>query len=484
MALNGNNQSRAPIAEALEELRSMRIVPFDVPGHKRGKGNAELTRFLGSQCMELDANSMKPLDNLSHPVSVIRDAEILAAEAFGARHAFFIVNGTTAAVQNMIFFALRRGDKIILPRNVHKSVISALVICGGVPVFVDTPVHKELKIALGMTVGSVMRAVKEHPDAKAVLVNNPTYYGICSEIGKLAELAHDAGMLLLADEAHGTHFYFGDGLPPSATSVGADLSAVSMHKSGGSLTQSSILLCGRSIDPESLRQTINLTQTTSASYLLLASLDLSRKNLAENGKQIFDKVTSLANYARREINSLGKYYAYGAETVGHEGITAFDTTKLAVCTTGTGLSGIEVYDLLRDEYDIQIEFGDTTNILAYISVGDRPQDIERLVGALSEISRRFSRPAESLPLFTMPAAVTRCDPQTAFYSKQESLPLDGCIGRVCCEIVMSYPPGIPILAPGEEVTAEAVDYIKFAAERGCFLSGTHDPEVKRLQVMA
>ncbi len=476
-------QQRAPIAQALQNFKEMRVVPFDVPGHKRGKGNPELTQFLGRQCMEMDVNSMKPLDNLGHPVSVIREAEELAAAAFGAHHAFFIVNGTTAAVQNMVFHCCGRGDKIILPRNVHKSVISALILCGGVPVYVDTPIHPVLQIALGMPVEGVRRAIAAHPDAKAVLVNNPSYYGICSDLPAIEKLTHAAGMLLLVDEAHGTHLYFGEGLPPSAMAVGADLAAVSMHKSGGSLTQSSFFLCGNRVDPEQLRQTVNLTQTTSASYLLLASLDLSRKNLALHGKEIFRHVTEMARYARDEINQIGTYYAYGAELVDGVDVAGFDVTKLAVCTSGTGLSGIEVYDLLRDEYDIQIEFGDTANILAYISVGDRQQELERLVGALSEISRRFRRPPETQPPYPMPEAVLRCSPQEAFYAAKESLPLEECMGKICCEMVMSYPPGIPILAPGEEVTEEAVDYIRFAGERGCFLSGTHDPEVRCLQVL-
>lgn len=478
------DQNKSPIAQALEEFRAMRVVPFDVPGHKRGKGNAELTAFLGRQCMEMDVNSMKPLDNLGHPVSVIREGELLAAEAFGARHAFFVVNGTTAGVQTMVFFACGRGEKIILPRNVHKSVLSALVLCGGVPVYVDTPVYPKMQIATGMPLESVAQAIRENPDAKAVLVNNPTYYGICSDLAGIAKLTHDAGMLLLVDEAHGTHFYFGENLPPSAMSVGADLAAVSMHKSGGSLTQSSFLLCGKNIDPEALRQTINLTQTTSASYLLLASLDLSRKNLALKGTEIFRHVSDLAAYARDEINQIGTYYACGEELAGVDGCFRFDPTKLTVSTAGTGLSGIEVYDLLRDEYDIQIEFGDTGNILAYISVGDRRQEIERLVGAMSEISRRFRRPISELPAYPMPQAVVRCGPGEAFYAKKQSLPLAACIGKICCEMVMSYPPGIPILAPGEEVTEQAADYIRFAGERGCFLSGTLDPEVKNLQVMA
>lgn len=476
-------QQNAPIAEALETFQSMRVVPFDVPGHKRGKGNAELTDFLGNRCMQLDVNSMKPLDNLGHPVSVIAQAEQLAAEAFGAHHAFFMVNGTTAAVQNMVLFACKQGDKIILPRNVHKSVLSALVLCGGVPVYLDMPVHNSLHIALGSPLAAVKAAIRQHPDAKAILVNNPTYYGICSDLAGIVAAAHEAGMLVLADEAHGTHLYFGQNLPPAALHVGADLAAVSMHKSGGSLTQSSFLLCGKGVDAQRLRQTINLTQTTSASYLLLASLDLSRKNLALHGHQIFAQVSELVTYARCEINKLGGYYAYGDELIDSETVAGFDTTKLAVCTVGIGLSGIEVYDLLRDEYDIQIEFGDTTCILAYVSVGDRLQDIERLVGALAEIARRFRRNAESLPCVAMPPAVVQCSPQQAFYANSVSLPLAACLGQVCCEMVMAYPPGIPILAPGELVTPEALDYIQFAGQRGCFLSGTHDPTVQHLQVM-
>lgn len=477
------NQNRAPIAEALEEFKKMRVVPFDVPGHKRGKGNPELTRFMGQTAMGLDVNSMKPLDNLTHPVSVIREAEELAAAAFGAHHAFFVVNGTTAAVQDMVFFSVKRGEKILLPRNVHKSVLSALVLCGGIPVYVDAPIHPELHIALGMSVADVKAAIAENPDAKAILINNPTYYGICSDLFEITRIAHEAGMLVLVDEAHGTHFYFGANLPPSAMAAHADLAAVSMHKSGGSLTQSSFLLCGERIDPEQLRQTVNLTQTTSASYLLLASLDLSRKNLALNGESIFARVTRMAEYARDEINKIGTYYAYAAEIIDGESACGFDTTKLVISTVGAGLSGIEVYDILRDEYDIQTEFGDTSNILAYISVGDREQEIERLVGALSEVSRRFSRPPEELPPYPMPKTVVHCSPQEAFYSQKCSLPLEECIGKICCEIVMSYPPGIPILAPGELITEEAADYIRFAGGRGCFLSGTHDPEVKNLQVM-
>ena len=223
------SQENAPIYEALERLRKMRVVPFDVPGHKRGRGNPELARLLGEKCMSMDVNSMKPLDNLCHPVSVIRQAEELAAEAFGAAHAFLMVGGTTSAVQAMVLSVAKRGEKIILPRNVHRSVIGAMVLCGAVPVYVNPQCNDRLGIPLGMTVEDVKKAIEENPDAKAVLVNNPTYYGICSDIRSIVKLAHDHGMYCLADEAHGTHFYFSDQLPVSAMEAGADMAAVSMH---------------------------------------------------------------------------------------------------------------------------------------------------------------------------------------------------------------------------------------------------------------
>ena len=477
------NQSRAPIYEALQMFREMRVVPFDVPGHKRGRGNPELTAFLGEQCVSIDVNSMKPLDNLCHPVSVIREAEELAAEAFGAAHAFLMVGGTTSAVQSMILSVCKRGDKIILPRNVHRSVINALVLCGAIPVYVNPEVDVKLGISLGMKREQVAKAIAAHPDAVAVLVNNPTYYGICSDLKAIVGMAHRAGMYCLADEAHGTHFYFGENMPVSAMEAGADMAAVSMHKSGGSLTQSSLLLAGPAMQEGHVRQIINLTQTTSASYLLLSSLDISRRNLALRGREDFRRVMRLAEYARSEINGIGGYYAYSRELCNGDSVFDFDVTKLSVNTLDIGLAGIEVYDLLRDEYNIQIEFGDLGNILAYLSVGDRLQDVERLVSALSEVRRRFSRSKAGLMAqeYIDPQVVV--SPQDAFYAENESLLLRETEGRVCSEFVMCYPPGIPILAPGERITSEILDYIEYAKEKGCSMTGPENPEIERLNVL-
>ena len=477
------SQDRAPILEALEKMKRARLVPFDVPGHKRGRGNPELTEFLGEQCLSVDVNSMKMLDNLCHPVSVIRDAEALAADAFGATHAFFMVGGTTSAVQAMVLTACKRGDKIIMPRNVHRSAINAMILCGALPVYVNPQMDSMLGISLGMSVADVEKAILENPDAKAVFVNNPTYYGICSDIKSIVKLAHDHNMLVLADEAHGSHLYFSDRLPVAAMHAGADMAAISMHKSGGSLTQSSMLLIGEKVPVGYVHQIINLTQTTSASYLLLSSLDVSRRNMALRGKEMVDKIIDLVEYARNEINTIGDYYAYSKEMINGDSIFDFDITKLSVYTRSIGLAGIEVYDLLRDEYDIQTEFGDIANLLAYVSVGDRPKDIERLVSALAEIRRNYRQTGRKMLKAEYISPQVVAPPQEAFYSAKESLPIDKTLGRVCSEFVMCYPPGIPILAPGEIVTEEILQYIHYAKKKGCSMTGPEDMDIKYLNVM-
>ncbi|MDD3230988.1 MAG: aminotransferase class I/II-fold pyridoxal phosphate-dependent enzyme [Oscillospiraceae bacterium] len=476
-------QKCAPIYTALERFRKQRVVPFDVPGHKRGRGNPELVELLGERCVNIDVNSMKPLDNLCHPVSVIKEAEELAADAFGAAHAFLMVNGTTSSVQAMILSVCKPGDKIIMPRNVHKSAINALILCGAIPVYIDPKVDTHLGIPLGSELSDARAAVEANPDAVAILINNPTYYGICSDLKGLVKLAHEHHMLALVDEAHGTHLYFGPDLPCSAMEADADMSAVSMHKSGGSLTQSSILLVGPRVNAGYVGQIINLTQTTSASYLLMSSLDISRRNLALRGKESFAKVVNMAQYARHEINDVGGYYAYGTELINGGSIYDFDTTKLAVYTRGIGLTGIEVYDLLRDEYDIQIEFGDLSNMLAYISIGDRIQDIERLVGALADIRRLYSQPKSESFTAEYISPTVAVSPQKAFYAEKESLPIRETAGRICGESVMCYPPGIPMLAPGEVITQEIIDYILFAKEKGCSMQGPESPDISKLNVL-
>ncbi len=477
-------QRVTPLADALDAQRINRLAHFDVPAHKSGRMNPELAEYFGKLCMELDVNSMKPLDNLGHPVSVIRDAQRLAAEAFGADDAFFMVNGTTSAVQAMIMATCTAGDEIILPRNVHRSAINALVVCGAIPVYVNPGTDKRLGIPLGMRVADVAKAIAEHPAAKAVLVNNPTYYGICSNLAEIVKLAHAAGMRVLADEAHGTHFYFHEELPVSAMAAGCDMAAASIHKTGGSLTQSSVLLTRRPVNPDYVRQVITLTQSTSASYLLLSSLDIARKNLFFRGREMYQKTMDFADYAREEINELGGYYAFGPELIDGDAVFAFDRTKLSVHTRDIGLAGIEVYDHLRDDYGIQIEFGDVGNLLAILSAGDRMMDVERLISALEEIKRQREKSPIGLFDHEYIDPVIALPPQTAFYAKKRRVPMKESTGLVAGEFVMSYPPGIPIVAPGERITPDVLEHILFAKEKGCFMTGTEDMNLEYINVLA
>lgn len=477
------DQNQTPLMDALSSMRYDRLVPFDVPGHKHGKGNKELTEFLGERCLSVDVNSMKPLDNLCHPVSVIKEAQELAAEAFLAKHSFFMVGGTTSAVQAMILASVKKDDEIILPRNVHQSVINCLVLCGAIPVYINPKTNKRLGIALGMSIDDLEETIKKHNKAKAILINNPTYYGICSDLKQIVEVAHRNNIKVLVDEAHGTHFYFGKDMPISAMAAGADMAAVSMHKSGGSLTQSSILLCGENTNEAYVRKIINLTQTTSASYLLLSSLDISRRNLAIRGEEIFEKVKKFANYAREEINSIGDYYAFSKELINGDSIYDFDETKLSINTLGVGLAGIEVYDILRDEYGIQIEFGDLGNILAYISVGDKTKNIERLISALFEIKRRYKKDNKTLLETSYITPKVILSPQQAFYSEKRAVKLDESVGEISTEFVICYPPGIPLLAPGEFITKEIVEYIKYAKEKSCIITGPESMDVTTINVL-
>jgi len=477
------SKERMPLYEALLEHKNERMAHFDVPGHKGGRGNKELKNFLGENTLKVDVNSMKPLDNLCHPVSVIKEAQALAAKAFKAKEAFFIVNGTTQAVQAMIMSVCKEKEKIIMPRNVHRSAINATVVCGAIPVYVDPGTNKRLGIPLGMSVEDVEKAIEANPDAKAVMVNNPTYYGVCSNLKKIVEIAHEHNMLVLCDEAHGTHFYFGENMPIDAMSAGADMSSVSMHKTGGSLTQSSLLLCGENVNADYVRQVINLTQTTSASYLLMVSLDIARKNLSMYGKEMFKKTVEFASYARSEINKLGGYYAFSSEMENNDDVYVMDPTKLAIHTRDIGLAGIEVYDLLRDDYGIQIEFGDIGNILAIVSFGDRYLEIERLISALQEIKRLHSKSASGMLELEYINPIVVVTPKEAFYSNKESMPITQSKGRVCAEFVMCYPPGIPILAPGELITDKIIDYVVYAKKKGCFMTGTQDMKIENINVV-
>lgn len=478
-------QAETPLFDAMVAYHRRNVVPFDVPGHKHGVGLPEYREYFGSTMLELDVNSMRCLDNLCNPISVIKEAEDLAAEAYGADGAFFLVNGTTIGVQTMILAAVKPGEKIILPRNAHKSAVMSLILSGARPVYIQPEVDENLGIAMGVSLEAVARAIEQNPDAKAVFIVNPTYYGASSDIKTIAAMAHARNMLVLVDEAHGAHMRFHPDLPGCAMSQGADLCAVSMHKTGGSLTQSSILLLREErITYKEVKTAINLLQTTSASYLLLGSLDVARKRMALQGEEILDRVIKLCRNARERLNQIEGIYAFGNELTGNPGVYRFDETKLGINVRGLGLSGFEVYDLLVDEYNIQMELGDMYNVLAIVSVGDTEESITKLCDAVIDLAEKYRKP-DPLKLKTNilynPALIMT--PREAHYSPKHIMPLENVVGEISGESIMTYPPGIPLITPGEKFSQEMVDYIQWLKDEDSQLQGAEDHELNYVKVV-
>lgn len=478
-------QNRTPLFDALKAYHNRNVIPFDVPGHKHGNGLSEFKDYFGSAMLELDVNSMPCLDNLCNPIGVIKEAEDLAAEAYGADSAFFLVNGTSAGVQTMILSVCKPGDKIILPRNCHKSATSALILSGAVPVYVQPHIHEGLGIAMGVKTQDIERAIFDNPDAKAVFIINPTYYGAVSDLKEIIRIAHQNNILVLTDEAHGAHFAFNDTLPYSAIKLGADMSAVSLHKTGGSMTQSSILLLNEErISYSTVKTAINLNQTTSASYLLLGSLDVARKQLALEGEKMLADIMAITQYGRDRINAIPGLYAFGEELVDTPGVFDFDVTKLGVNFRAVGLTGFDVYDILADKYNIQVELSDMYNILAIVSLGDSYASVDALCDALEDLVKHYGK-SEPLNLVTSglinPKVII--SPREAFYNHKISVALDDAIGEISGESIMTYPPGIPLITPGERISKELVDHIKWLKTEKCQLLGPQDPNADYISVL-
>src|SRR5690606_31189058 len=299
------DQSKTPFFDKIKAYGMSDTTPLDVPGHKLGAINNEFREFLGSNVFRLDANAPRGLDNLAKPKGVLKEAQALAADAFGADHAYFLINGTSQGIITMIMTACRAKEKIIIPRNVHKSAINGLILSGAMPIFMKPHIDSELGIANGINIAELKETIEENPDAKAVFVINPTYFGVTSNLKEVVKLAHDHNMLVLVDEAHGAHFGFSEKLPVSAMEAGADMSACSIHKTVGSLTQSSMLLVkGDRVNVNLIQSTLNILQSTSPSSLLMASLDTTRSYMALNRSEKLKELIALAKYARGRINRI------------------------------------------------------------------------------------------------------------------------------------------------------------------------------------
>ncbi|HCX03153.1 MAG TPA: arginine decarboxylase [Clostridiales bacterium] len=480
-----NIQNKTPLANAMIDYRNKNCTPFDVPGHKYGRGVGELVEFYGERTVSIDFNSMKSLDILSDPTSTIKEAEDLLAKAYHADNGYFVVNGTSSAVKAMIMSVCKPGDKIIIPRNAHKSSLSAMILSGAVPVYIQPEYDFEYGVFQGVEFEEVKRIIDKNKDAKAILIINPTYYGAVSDLKKIADYAHKYNIAVLVDEAHGAHFNFHDELPLSSMDAGADIAAVSTHKTGGSLTQSSVVISqGNIVNPKIIRKYLNLNGTTSSSYLLMASIDIARKNLALNGKKIFDSVLHLSRYGRDEINKIYGFKAFGTEIIGKPGVFNFDETKLVVNSCNLGITGFELSDILRDEYNIQVELGDSYNILAVVSLGDDFNSINILIEALKDISIKYRSSIKKVNhLKNIGELEVAMTPRDAFYGDTEKILFKDSIGRISGESIMAYPPGIPIVTPGEVITKEVIEYTHYLRENNALITDIEDKSLNTIKVI-
>ena len=481
------SQSHTPLFSGLVQHSKKNPIQFHIPGHKKGKGMApEFREFVGNNALSIDLINIGPLDDLHQPKGIIKEAQDLAAEAFGADHTFFSVQGTSGAIMAMIMSVCGPGDKIIVPRNVHKSVMSAIVFSGAIPIFIHPEIDEHLGISHGITTDSLIRALEEYPDAKAVLVINPTYFGISADLKSIVEIAHSYDIPVLVDEAHGVHIHFHDDLPLSAMQAGADMAATSVHKLGGSMTQSSILnVKGNRVSYKRVQSVLSMLTTTSTSYLLLASLDVARKELAISGKELLHSTIQLANSIRKRINELDHIYCVGDEILEKDAAFDYDPTKLIISVKDLGLSGFDVEMWLRENYNIEVEMSDLYNILCLITSGDSEEEASILVSALADLCKDRALLAEKIntQVLLPEIPILAVSPRDAFYSETELVPFDDSEGRIIAEFIMVYPPGIPIFIPGEIISEENLVYIKKNRDAGLPVQGPEDFDFRMLRVI-
>lgn len=479
---------RAPLFSALVRHAERNPVQFHIPGHKKGVGmDPEFRNFIGDNALSIDLINIAPLDDLHQPTGVILEAQKLAADAFGADYTFFSVQGTSNAIMTMIMSVCEAGDKIIVPRNVHKSIMSAIIFAGAKPIFLKPVRDPNYGIDHGVTVRSVRRALEKHPDAKAVLVINPTYFGVSANLKEIVDIVHSYNIPVLVDEAHGALIHFHDQLPLSAMAAGADMAATSVHKLGGSLTQSSVLnVKGDRINPRRVQTVISMLTTTSTSYILLASLDTARRNLALNGYKLAEEALRLSDYARKQINEIPGLKCYGREILGEEATYDLDPTKLCIHVRELGITGYDAENWLRECFNLEVELSDMYNILCFVTPGDNEETIGILLAALRKLSEENYNVREARELIvveTPPIPQLTLTPRDAFYGDTEIIPFKESADRIIAEFIYVYPPGIPILLPGELISQAHINYIIDHVEVGLPVKGPEDRSIEYVKVI-
>lgn len=468
-------QQHTPYLDALIAYSKENVVAFHVPGHKHGKGMlAKFRDLVGDQALRLEVTQVLGLDDLHHATGPLMDAQSLAAKAYGADHTWFLINGSSSGVQAMIMAACSPGDTVLIPRNAHKSTWGALITTGTVPVYVYPEYDYVLNIDHTPTVESYRRALDAHPDARALLIVSPTYYGAMADIRAIIDLARERGVLTLVDEAWGPHLPFWSGFAGSAMQCGADAAVNSTHKLIGGMSQGSMLhISGRRLDVDRVDAVVRLFLSTSPSCLILASLDAARMQMAVYGEALLERTVRISNDARRALRDIPRVGCFGSELIGSPGVHGFDPTRLTFQVRDLGHTGYEVEAMIRRRHHVQAEMSDLFNVLCVVTIGDREEDVARLVEAVRDVARtpRLVHDADHPfhrcfgPRFELPDwPPIRMTPREAFFSPSKRVRVKDSLGCVASELVTPYPPGIPIVCSGEEITAQIVDYLSVEIE--------------------
>jgi arginine decarboxylase len=491
------DQTRAPYFQVLLDYVDAGVIPFHTPGHKQGIGMERAFRdFVGDNVLAIDLTQIRGLDDLLQPAEALVEAQELAAECFGAEQSFFMINGSTSGNQCMMMAALNPGDKIALPRNSHKSAMGGLIMSGATPVWMHPEVDESLHMDHTVTPETVRATLEREPDVKAVYVVSPTYYGVAADLEGIAAVAHEHGIPLLVDEAWGPHFHFHPALPLSAMQAGADMCINSTHKMLGSLSQTSMLhVRGNRIKLDRLKAVYKLFLSTSPNLVLVASLDVARRQMALEGPALLSRTIEIANDARARLNEIKGVYCFGEELEGRAGVYDLDPTKVTITVKDLGYTGYEAEEILRRRYNVQVELADLFNVVALYTIGTTAEASDQLIRGVSELARE-DRP---LDIFS-PSGVLdrrmktgtyhlpkippiRLVPRDAFLASTEFVPFKNSAGRVCAEVITPYPPGIPVISPGEEITHEIIDYLMLEKRAGVKMQGPYDDDLKFIRVV-
>ncbi len=471
------DQTKTPLFDAMVSLAESRKVSFHTPGHKSGKGiSTRFRKFVGPRVFSIDLTCLDEVDSLQKPRGVIKESQELAAEIYGADRSYFLVNGTSGGNQAMVVATLNPGEPVLVTRNVHKSVVSGMIMTGCQPVFIPFRTEHGASFPLNYGTRDILDSIDRHPEIRTLYLTSPNYYGVTIDLPLVAKAAHARGMRVLLDEAHGPHLHFHPELPASGMAAGIDLTVQSTHKIIGGMTQASMLHARKErIDVERLSTVLRYLQTTSPSYILMASLDLARMQMATEGVKLLGRALELARWARLKIREIpGLKCANRTEIQALSGgENDLDETKLTIDVRGWGVSGYQVSQRLNLDFGIQVEMADIDHVLVIVSIGDHRGDLERLVNALVALSRETHRQESRSPIPSMVFFdnLLRMTPREAFFAPHETLPLEDSVGRIAKDIVTVYPPGVPLLVPGEEITAPVIDTLCRFRDSGATMDG-------------